>query len=62
MAKKEYGITQGKLLRFSNRAQSKSILENNNRIKGIKECLIKPFTFYYNSACVVYKDIKYSAG
>jgi hypothetical protein len=27
---REYGITQGKLLGFKNRAQSKSILENNN--------------------------------
>jgi hypothetical protein len=53
---------QGKLLEFSNRAQSKGILEDNNRIKGIRECLIKHFTFYYNSICAVHKDTKYSTG
>jgi hypothetical protein len=59
---KEYGIIQRKLLRFKNRAQNKGILEDNNQIKGIRECSIKHFTFYYNSACIVYKDAKYSTG
>ena len=36
--------------------------QNNNYIKVIKECLIKYFTFYYNSACKVHKDAKYSIG
>jgi hypothetical protein len=53
---------QGKLLKFKNRAQSKSILEDNNQIKGIRECTIKHFTFYYNSTCIVYKDTKYGIG
>jgi hypothetical protein len=53
---------QGKSLKFKNRAQSKSILEDNNQIKGIRECIIKYFTFYYNSTCIVYKDTKYSIG
>jgi hypothetical protein len=57
---RECGIVQGKLLKFRNRAQNKGTLENNNRIKGIRECLIKYFTFYYNSTCIVYKDTKYS--
>ena len=35
---------------------------NNNYIKVIKECLIKYFAFYYNSACKVYKDAKYGVG
>ena len=35
------------------------MLRDNNRVKAIKECLIKHFTFYYNSACRVYKDAKY---
>jgi hypothetical protein len=56
------GIAQGKLLGFRNRAQNKSILEDNNQIKGIRECLIKHFAFYYNSAYTVYKDTKYSTG
>jgi hypothetical protein len=59
---KECGIAQGKLLRFENRAQNKGILENNNQIKGIRECLIKHFTFCYNSAYTVHKDAKYGTG
>ena len=31
---------------------------NNNYIKATKECLIKYFTFYYNSAYRVHKDAK----
>jgi hypothetical protein len=57
---RECGTVQGKPLGFSNRVQSKGILENNNQIKGIRECLIKHFTFCYNSAYTVYKDAKYS--
>jgi hypothetical protein len=53
---------QGKLLKFKNRAQNKGILEDDNQIKGMRECLIKHFTFYYNSACIVHKDTKYSTG
>jgi hypothetical protein len=59
---KECGTVQGKLLRFRNRAQNKGTSENNNRIKGIRECLIKHFIFYYNSTCIVYKDTKYDTG
>jgi hypothetical protein len=59
---RECGTTQGKLLRFRNRAQSKSILKNNNQIKGMRECTIKHFIFYYNSAYIVYKNTKYSTG
>ena len=39
-----------------------NILRDNNRVKAIREYLIKYFTFYYNSACKVYKDAKYSIG
>ena len=35
---------------------------NNNYIKAIRECLIKHFTFYYNSAYKVHEDAKYSIG
>jgi hypothetical protein len=59
---KECGTAQGKLLRFKNKTQNKGTLKNNNQIKGIRECLIKHFTFYYNSIYTVYKDIKYSTG
>jgi hypothetical protein len=34
--------------------------EDNNWIKGMRECLIKHFAFYYNSTCIVYEDTKYS--
>jgi hypothetical protein len=59
---RECGIAQGKPLGFKNRAQSKSTSEDNNQIKGIRECSIKYFTFCYNSACTVYKDTKYGVG
>jgi hypothetical protein len=59
---RECGTAQRKPLRFKNRAQNKGILEDDNRIKGIRECLIKHFIFCYNSACTVHKDAKYSAG
>jgi hypothetical protein len=59
---RECGIVQGKLSRFGNRVQNKGILEDNNQIKGIRECLIKYFAFCYNSAYTVYKDAKYGAG
>ena len=26
----------------------------------MRKCIIKYFTFYYNSTCIVYKDTKYS--
>jgi hypothetical protein len=58
---RECSIAQRKLLGFRNRAQNKSISEDNNQIKGIRECLIKHFAFCYNSACIVHKDTKYSA-
>ena len=58
---RECGTAQGKLLGFRNRAQNKGTSEDNNQIKGIRECLIKYFAFYYNSTCTVYKDTKYSA-
>jgi hypothetical protein len=56
------GIVQGKLLGFKNKTQNKGILEDNNRIKDIRECSIKHFAFCYNSTCTVYKDAKYSTG
>jgi hypothetical protein len=59
---RECSTVQGKLLKFGNRAQNKDMSENNNQIKGIRECLIKHFTFCYNSAYTVYKDTKYSTG
>jgi hypothetical protein len=59
---KECSTVQGKPLRFKNRAQNKGISEDNNWIKGTGECLIKHFTFYYNSAYTVHKNIKYSTG
>ena len=39
-----------------------NISRDNNQVKAIKEYLIKHFTFYYNSACRVYKATKYSTG
>ena len=41
-------------------AKGINILKNNNQVKVIRECLIKYFTFYYNSVYKIYKDTKYS--
>ena len=38
------------------------MIQNNDYIKAIREYLIRHFVFYYNSACKVYKDVKYSIG
>ena len=43
-------------------AKGTNILRDNDRVKVIRECLIKHFAFYYNSACKVYKDAKYGTG
>jgi hypothetical protein len=59
---RECGTAQGKPLRFRNRAQNKGMLEDNNQIKGMRECSIKHFAFYYNSACTVHEDTKYGTG
>jgi hypothetical protein len=56
------GTVQGKLLGFRNKAQSKGTSEDNNQIKGIRECSIKHFAFYYNDVCTVHEDAKYGAG
>ena len=39
-----------------------NILRDDDWVKVIRECLIKYFTFYYNSACRVHKDAKYGTG
>jgi hypothetical protein len=59
---RECGTVQGKPLGFKNRVQNKGILKDNNQIKGIRECLIKHFTFCYNSIYTVHKDAKYGVG
>ena len=38
------------------------MLRDDDWVKAIKEYLIKHFAFYYNSACRVYEDAKYSTG
>jgi hypothetical protein len=38
------------------------MLEDNNQIKGMRECLIKHFAFCYNSVYIVHKDAKYGTG
>ena len=37
-----------------------NMLKDNNRVKSIRECLIKHFAFCYNNAYRIYKDAKYS--
>ena len=34
-------------------------LKDNNQVKVTRECLIKHFVFYYNSAYKVHEDAKY---
>ena len=33
--------------------------KDGNSLKGIRGYLIKHFAFYYNNACLIYKDAKY---
>ena len=36
------------------------VQRDNGALRGIKECLINSFAFYYNNICQIYKDAKYS--
>ncbi len=35
-------------------------IENKEEFKGTQEYIVNHFTFYYNSACQIYKEAKYS--
>ena len=35
-------------------------IESKEEFKGIKEYTVKHFAFYYNNACQIYKEAKYS--
>ena len=37
-----------------------SILYSKEKLKGIRECIIKSFIFYYNNYCLIYQEAKYS--
>ena len=36
------------------------MLYSKNRLKGIREYIIKSFVFYYNDYCLIYQETKYS--
>ena len=36
------------------------MLYNKEKLKGIKEYIIKSFVFYYNNYCLIYQKAKYS--
>ena len=58
-SKKGYFIRDYKGGQQNYTVKGTNIAQNNNYIKAIKECLIRHFTFCYNSAYRVYKDAKY---
>ena len=60
--KKDYFTTDYKGGQQNYAVMDTKILRDNNYIKATRECLIKYFTFYYNSAYKVYKDTKYGVG
>ena len=37
------------------------MLYNKEKLKGIREYIIKSFAFYYNNYCLIYQEAKYSA-
>ena len=45
----------------TNIAKGTSIPEDDNKVRGIREYLIRYFTFCYNNACRIHKDAKYGA-
>ena len=36
-----------------------SILYNKEKLKGIRECIIKSFAFCYNNYCLTHQEAKY---
>ena len=36
------------------------MLYSKEKLKGIKECIIKSFAFCYNNYCLIYQKAKYS--
>ena len=59
-SKKDYFTKDYKNSQQNYIVKGTNMAQNNNYIKIIREYLIKYFIFYYNSACKVYKDTKYS--
>ena len=37
------------------------MLYSKKKLKGIRECIIKSFTFCYNNYCLIYQEAKYGA-
>ena len=37
------------------------MLYSKEKLKGIRECIIKSFAFYYNNYCLTYQEAKYGA-
>ena len=37
------------------------MLYNKKKLKGIRECTIKSFIFYYNNYCPTHQEAKYGA-
>ena len=58
-SKKNYFTKNYKGSQQSHAVKGTNMSRNNNDIKVIRKCLIKYFTFYYNSVYKVYKDTKY---
>ena len=42
-----------------NAVKGTSMLYNKEKLKGIKECIIKSFAFCYNNYCLIYQEAKY---
>ena len=44
----------------TNIVKGTSMLYNKEKLKSIKEYIIKSFIFYYNNYCLIYQEAKYS--
>ena len=43
-----------------NTVKGTSMLYSKEKLKGIREYIIKSFVFYYNNYCLIYQEAKYS--
>ena len=59
--KQEYYTRDYRQGQRTNIVKGTSMLYSKEKLKGIKECIIKSFVFCYNNYYLIYQKAKYSA-
>ena len=59
--KQKYYIKDYRQGQRTNIIKGTSILYSKEKLKGIKECIIKIFIFYYNNYYLIHQEAKYGA-